>query len=463
MTVARYRHEKPSRDPRFRALPGSGGLPIVGHLFSFLFDQPSFIRAQHERYGSVFRINLGGMQVAIALGAELAELVLLDKAQQFSNELGYQRLAPLFGRGLVQYDFDEHRFQRRLFQTAFKAGALRGYVRSIADDVTRELDAWGGARNLRVYPSVKRLLLRSGLSVFYGLQATSEQSDVLAEAFVDLINGSLRIFDVDMPGFRLHRALRARKLLRGYIRELIPVRREREGADMLSYLCKEKNESGEYFSDDELIDHAGFLLFAAHETTASLLQHLVYYLTLYPDWLQAIRAELAGRSARELGYDELHDLELLGRVIDEVLRLHSPAPAVMRVTLEDVTLNGVTVPANSFVMLIPGFNHHAPGAWLDPERFEPRRFEPERNEHRRNAFNYIPFGGGAHKCIGMNFARMQAMLFASQLCHAYDFATPPRYRPRFQYFPLPRIRDGLPLRLTARAGERNGDRRDDTR
>jgi cytochrome P450 len=454
MTVARYRHEKPSQDPRFRALPGSGGLPIVGHLFSFLFDQPGFIRAQHEKYGPVFRINLGGMQVAIALGAELAEQVLLDKGQQFSNELGYQRLAPLFGRGLVQYDFDEHRFQRRLFQTAFKADALRGYVRLIADDVTRELDAWRDVENFRVYPHVKRLLLRSGLSVFYGLRATSEQNQVLADAFVDLINGSLRIFDVDLPGFRLHAALRARKLLRGYIQQLIPDRRERQGADMLSWLCKEKKESGEYFSDDELIDHAGFLLFAAHETTASLLQHLVYYLTLYPEWLQRIRDELAGRSAHDLDHEALQNLKVLGRVIDEVLRAHSPAPAVMRVTLQDVTMNGVTVPANSFVMLIPGFNHHAPSAWLDPQRFDPDRFAPERNEHRRNAFNYIPFGGGAHKCIGMHFARMQAQLFASQLLHSYDFVTPPHYRPKFQYFPLPRIRDGLPLLLTPRAGQR---------
>jgi cytochrome P450 len=450
MTAARYRHEKPSRDRRFRALPGSDGLPIVGHLFPFLFDQPSFIRTHYERYGPVFRINLGGMQVAIALGAELAEQVLLDKQQRFSNELGYQRLAPLFGRGLVQYDFEEHRFQRRLFQTAFKADALRGYVRLIADDVARELETWRDADDCRVYPHVKRLLLRSGLSVFYGLQDTSEQNETLADAFVDLINGSVRIFDVDLPGFRLHAALRARKLLRGYIQRLIPERRERAGADMLSHLCKEKKESGEWFSDDELIDHASFLLFAAHETTASLLQHLVYYLTLYPDWQRRIREEAAGRSALELDYDDLQNLKRLGRVIDEVLRMHSPAPAMMRVTLQDVVLAGVTVPANSFMMLIPGFNHHVPGEWLNPQSFDPERFAPERNEHRRHAFNYIPFGGGAHKCIGMHFARMQAQLFATELLYRYDFSTPPRYRPAFQYFPLPRIRDGLPLQLTPR-------------
>jgi cytochrome P450 len=452
MNVDRYRHEEPSRDPRFRALPGGRGLPIVGHLFSFLFDQPGFIQSQYEKYGPVFRIDMGGMKVAIALGADLAEQVLLDKGQQFSNELGYQRLAPLFGRGLVQYDFDQHRFQRRLFQTAFKAGALRGYVRLLADDIERELETWRRVPDFRLYSHVKRLLLRSGLGVFYGLRATSEQNEILADAFVDLINGTLRIFDVDVPGFRLHTALRARKLLRRYIRQLIPERREREGTDMLSYLCKEKKETGEYFSDDELIDHAGFLLFAAHETTASLLLHLVYYLTLYPEWLERIRQEMAGRSALELDYDDLQNMKLVGHVIDEVLRLHSPAPAIMRVTLQDLTIHGVTVPANSFLMLIPGFNHHAPGEWLNPQRFDPERFASERCEHRRHAFNYIPFGGGAHKCIGMHFARLQAQLFASQLLHCYDFATPRGYRPRFQYFPLPKIRDGLPLRLTPRTG-----------
>jgi cytochrome P450 len=450
MTVARYRHEEPSRDPRFRALPGNDGLPIAGHLFSFVFDQPSFIRSQHEKHGPVFRINLGGMKVAVALGAELAEQVLLDKEQRFSSELGYQRLLPLFGRGLAQYDFDEHRFQRRLFQTAFKAGALRGYVRQIAGDIARELATWRAAGDFRLYPHLERLLLRSGLSVFYGLRTSGEQSQALAGAFVDLINGSVRIFDIDAPGFRMHRALKARRRLRAYIQQLIPERRERDGADMLSYLCKERNETGEYFSDDELIDHAGFLLFAAHETTASLLQHLVYCLTLHPEWLQRIREEMAGRSALDLGYDDLENLRVVGRVVDEVLRMHPPAAAVMRVTLRDVTLSGVTVPANSFMMLIPGFNHHAPGAWQNPQNFDPERFAPGRSEHRRHACNYIPFGAGPHKCIGTHFARIQAQLFVAELSSSYDFVTPTNYRARFQYFPLPRIRGGLPLRLTPR-------------
>ena len=68
--------------------------------------------------------------------------MLLDHQSQFSNELGYQRLQRIFGRGLVQYDFDEHRFQRRLFQTAFRSSALRGYVRLLATDIVRDLAAW---------------------------------------------------------------------------------------------------------------------------------------------------------------------------------------------------------------------------------------------------------------------------------------------------------------------------------
>jgi cytochrome P450 len=143
-------------------------------------------------------------------------------------------------------------------------------------------------------------------------------------------------------------------------------------------------------------------------------------------------------------------MKATGWVIDEVLRTNSATPAVMRRTLQTVTLNGVSIPANSSLLLIPGFNHQVPDHWTNPNSFDPARFSPERCEYQKHAFSYIPFGGGVHKCIGMHFARMQATLFISHFVNVYDFATPNGYKPSFEYLPLPKIRDGLPLTLRFR-------------
>lgn len=436
--------------PRFRNIPGINGIPFLGQLFPLIYDLPNFVNSYHVKFGPVFRVTAGTEKMVIVLGADLAKEVLIDKDKLFSTELGYERLQPLLGRGLLQYDFDEHRFQRRIFQKAFTSQALRGYVGIIATEIDDEVRNWGNIKNFRLYSNVKNLLLRTGLAVFYDIRETTKKNSQLADAFVDLLNGSLRIFDINFPGFRMHKALKGSKIIREYLGELLSVRRTGEGKDMLSYICKEKKENGEFFTEKEIIDHACFLLLAAHDTNSSLLHHLIYYLTLYPEWLDKIRSEVRGRSIFDLDYDALQKMEVTGWIVDEALRVNSATPAIMRKTLKSTILNGVAIPANTYLLLIPDFNHNAPEEWLHPNKFDPARFSRERCEHRRHDFNYIPFGGGVHKCIGMHFARMQAIQFVSHFVTQYDFKTPKAYKAKFEYLPLPKIRDELPLTLRRR-------------
>jgi cytochrome P450 len=61
---------------------------------------------------------------------------------------------------------------------------------------------------------------------------------------------------------------------------------------------------------------------------------------------------------------------------------------------------------------------------------------------------FHPFGGGAHKCIGMHFAMMNVKCFMQQFMQKYRFETPPGYDPWMQIVPMPRPGDMLPLKLT---------------
>ena len=97
------------------------------------------------------------------------------------------------------------------------------------------------------------------------------------------------------------------------------------------------------------------------------------------------------------------------------------------------------------LFMVPGFNHRMPQFWSDPETFDPERFSEERQEHRRHKFQYIPFGGGAHKCIGMNFAQMNAKLFMHQLLRQYRITLQPGYKIGSQILPTPCPPQGLPL------------------
>ena len=90
-----------------------------------------------------------------------------------------------------------------------------------------------------------------------------------------------------------------------------------------------------------------------------------------------------------------------------------------------------------------------PEVWPEPERFDPTRFSAE-NERSRHRFAYTPFGGGAHMCLGLNFAYMQAKCFAYHLLRASKVAMAPGYRPKWQMIPIPKPRDGLTVSLAPR-------------
>jgi hypothetical protein len=107
-----------------------------------------------------------------------------------------------------------------------------------------------------------------------------------------------------------------------YLSSLLPAARQEERQDMLAYMAKETRPDGELFSDRELVDHANFLLFAAHDTTTSTLTHMMYYLARYPEWQQRIREE--GRAVNPAGpltYEDLPALPLLEAAFFESQRL----------------------------------------------------------------------------------------------------------------------------------------------
>jgi cytochrome P450 len=84
--------------------------------------------------------------------------------------------------------------------------------------------------------------------------------------------------------------------------------------------------------------------------------------------------------------------------------------------------------------------------WPEPERFDPMRFTPEASKGRHK-YAWVPFGGGAHMCLGLHFATMQVRILLAQLLRRYRIELEPGAGASWQYFPIPRPRDGLPVRF----------------
>ncbi|MBI3692107.1 MAG: cytochrome P450, partial [Mycolicibacterium aromaticivorans] len=135
-------------------------------------------------------------------------------------------------------------------------------------------------------------------------------------------------------------------------------------------------------------------------------------------------------------------------VINESLRMVTPLPFNVRQAVRDTELLGFFIPAGTNVNVWPGLNHRLPELWTDPEKFDPARFSEPRNEHKRHRYAFAPFGGGAHKCIGMVFGQLEIKTVMHRLLRKYRLELPhPGYQPRYDYAGMPVPMDGMPIVL----------------
>jgi cytochrome P450 len=108
-------------------------------------------------------------------------------------------------------------------------------------------------------------------------------------------------------------------------------------------------------------------------------------------------------------------------VIKEILRYRQPIPlAVARHFLEPFDVGGWTVDEGPTVIVDIDAIHHDPGNYSDPEAFRPERFLEEQQEP--TPFTWIPFGGGAHRCMGAAFAMLEMRAMLCGLLTRYELA-----------------------------------------
>ena len=125
-----YMHEKANRD--LSMIPGSYGLPLIGQTFNFIDDNVKTMLGNYRKYGPVFRLSLAFQNIVSTVGPDFIRQVTLDQDKVFSSRAGWKGMVGEFFQGsLIVQDFDDHRLQRRLMQTAFKAESLHGYIDSM--------------------------------------------------------------------------------------------------------------------------------------------------------------------------------------------------------------------------------------------------------------------------------------------------------------------------------------------
>ena len=430
-------------------IPGEDGWPVVGNTLELLADPIGFGDRMRATYGDVFRNRAFGRSSVLLFGADANELVLFDRDKLFSSEQGWgQVLDLLFPRGLMLLDFDHHRADRRALSIAFKPGPMRHYADALNRGIAERVETWAG-REMLFYPAIKELTLDLAADSFLGLPLGPEAQKI-NRAFVDMVQASVGVVRKPLPFTAMGRGVAGRKfLIEWFTAETLRRRAEGGGQDMFSQFATATHEDGSLMPVDQVVDHMIFLMMAAHDTITSSATSLVWLLAKHPEWQDKLRAEalaVTGGERRPLAYDDMGKLELTEMAFKDALRLIPPVPSIPRRALREFEFGGFRIPAGTAVGISPSAVHMDPEHWPEPERFDPLRFTPEQVA-ARHKYAWVPFGGGAHMCLGLHFAYMQVKVLMAQLLTRYRIEIEPGYAPKWQPWPIPKPRDGLKVRF----------------
>ena len=439
---------EPPPDSGLKPVLGDSGAPLLGHTVEILRLGINYWLKRYETHGPVSWIRAFGRPLVSAGGAEAAQEVLANRDKAFSQQGWTYFIGPFFNRGLMLLDFEEHLYHRRLMQEAFTRDRVAGYVGRVSSLVRSSVPAWGEQRSFPVYPALKQLTLDVATDVFMSADLGAERA-TLTTAFIDTVRAGTALVRRPVPGGRWGAGLRGRRVLEDFFRRELPARRAEDAGDLFSALCHARNDEGERFDDEDVVNHMIFLMMAAHDTSTIATTSVVYHLARNPEWQERARAESLALGDGPLDTAALDTLHTLDLVIKESLRLVAPVPATARMTVKDTQLLGHFVPAGTLVAVMPWLNHLLPEYWPDPMVFDPGRFAEDRREDKVHRYAWMPFGGGVHKCIGMHFGTYEIKTLMHEMLRTYRWSVPDDYRVRWDATALPVPADNLPVRLTS--------------
>jgi cytochrome P450 len=387
-------------DPPCRTDPRSPAAPAISGSRSLLaarafFRDPVGYSAREGSDASLVALGAVPGPFVLARDAQAVWQVLVAQADYFRQGKWKRRARRFLGATLNTLDGEEHRRRRRLLRASLDRRRIAAFTDAMVARAERAQSGWEDGAVLRVRDELDPLSLAMAGDVLLSTDLEPHAAE-LAEA-LSIVMGAVPRLRPPLFGTRAARALaRIDRLLAA----LVAGRRQsgRRGEDLLDVLLT----SG--LPDGVIRGELTAFLLAAVDEPPSALEAALYLLARHPHTQACLHQEL-NEALRGRGLTSAYEARLpyLDAVVRETLRLFPPARHIDRCPATEVTIAGARVPAGANVVVSPLVTHRDPRLYESPSAFWPERWLTGGQGDRRGA--YLPFGAGAHACIGQPLAR----------------------------------------------------------
>ncbi|MFE3073562.1 cytochrome P450 [Streptomyces sp. NPDC059247] len=407
-------------------------LPLLGHIVPLVRDPLRFVSSL-PRYGDLVRVRLGPVSAVIVCDPLLTRDVLVDTRTFDKGGPFYRRVREGIGGGLLTCPHAAHQRQRRLIQPVFHPDRLPGYAAAITARTDAMTRGWRDGQEVDVVAGMTGLTAGSlATAMFSGMLSPVEQRHIIEDTLTFAAGVYRRMLMPDwlarLPVLGNRRYAQACARLRrtfaeGTARYARDSGEEASGS-LASAVLDAYAQAGPpgdgTDAESEITDNLMTLFLGGVAISAATLAWALHLLDQNPEVAARLHREvdtvLDGRPA---AHADLPRLELTGRVISETLRVWSPSWMMMRHVTRDTELGGHHLPRGTSVIYSSYLLHRRGDLFPRPDRFDPDRWLSEPPRHA-----YIPFGGGARKCIGYGYGLNDTILALATITSRWHLASP---------------------------------------
>lgn len=405
-----------------QTIPGLATPPLVQTL-ELIANPIRFFEKYQRQYGDIFSAQILGYNspsVYFIGEPNAVETIFNAPSDQFQLGKITHVFRPFTGdRSLIMLDGQEHLRQRKLLIPPLHGKRMQYYQEAICKLTEEAIKTLPKEQPFSCRQLTAEITLKVILRVVFGLEpgARSQQLQTKIADLLEMITSpfysSLFFFpplQIDLGKYSpWGNFVRKQSAIDDLIYAEIKDRRQQDYSqktDILSLLLSAEDEAGNQMTDQELRDQLITLLFLGHETTASSLAWMFYWVYSSPAVLAKLRAEI-----KQLGDSpqpqELIKLPYLDAICKETLRLYPIALISQpRVVQETIAINHTSFSPETILVPCIYLAHHREETYPNAQTFDPDRFL----ENQFSAYQYFPFGGGNRACIGAAFSLYEMKL-----------------------------------------------------